>query len=78
MTKQKQWVKQEFISYSCEYGQFWLAWQLHDHQKISYQEGEPGNSLVVQCLRLQVSTAGGIGLTPGWGAKILHASQPKN
>ena len=32
-------------------------------------------SLAVQWLRLQVSTAGGMGLIPGWGTKILHAMQ---
>ena len=34
-----------------------------------------GTSLVVQWLRLCASTAGGTGSIPGWGAKILHASQ---
>ena len=34
-----------------------------------------GTSLVVQQLRLQASTAGGTGSIPGWGIKILHASQ---
>ena len=32
------------------------------------------NSLVVQWLRLQASTAGGPGSIPGWGAKILQAA----
>ena len=35
----------------------------------------PWTSLVVQCLRLHASTAGGPGLIPGWGTKILHAPQ---
>ena len=35
----------------------------------------PWTSLVVQCLRLHASTAGGPGLIPGWGTKILHATQ---
>ena len=34
-----------------------------------------GSSLVVQWLRLQASTAGGMGSIPGWGTKILHAMQ---
>ena len=34
-----------------------------------------GNSLTVQWLGLHASTVGGIGSTPGWGTKILHASQ---
>ena len=32
-----------------------------------------GTSLVVQWLRLWASNAGGSGLIPGWGTKILHA-----
>ena len=32
-----------------------------------------GNSLAVQWLELCASTAGGLGLTPGLGTKILHA-----
>ena len=36
---------------------------------------ETGPSLVVQWLRLWVSTAGGQGLIPGWGTKNLHALQ---
>ena len=31
-------------------------------------------SLAVQWLRLHASTAGGTGLTPGWGNKIPHAA----
>ena len=34
-----------------------------------------GTSLVVQWLRPQTSTAGGMGLIPGWGTKIPHAMQ---
>ena len=30
---------------------------------------------MVQWLRLPTSNAGGAGLIPGWGAKILHAEQ---
>ena len=35
-------------------------------------------SLVVQWLRLHASRARGVGLTPGWGTKIPHATWPKN
>ena len=31
-------------------------------------------SLVVQCLRLHIFTAGGTGSNPGQGTKILHAT----
>ena len=34
-----------------------------------------GNSLEVQWLGLSTSTAGGSGLIPGWGTKILQATQ---
>ena len=34
-----------------------------------------GTSLAVQWLRLRASTAGGTGLIPGWGTKILHDAQ---
>ena len=34
-----------------------------------------GNSLEVQRLGLSTSTAGGSGLIPGWGTKILQATQ---
>ena len=33
-----------------------------------------GNSLVVQWLGLRASTAGGLGLIPDWGTKILQAT----
>ena len=33
-----------------------------------------GTFLVVQWLRLHVSTSGGMGLIPGWGTKITHAA----
>ena len=33
--------------------------------------GSPG-------IKTSPSNAGGAGLTPGWGAEIPHASQPKN
>ena len=32
-----------------------------------------GTSLAVQWLRLRVSNAGSVGLSPGWGTRILHA-----
>ena len=35
----------------------------------------PGNFLVVQCLGLCPSTAGGMGLTHDWGTEIPHAVQ---
>ena len=37
-----------------------------------------GTSLTVQGLRLCTSNAGGTVSTPGWQAKISHASQTKN
>ena len=36
-----------------------------------------GTSLLVRCLRLHVSTAGGMGSIPGHGTKILLATWPK-
>ena len=43
-----------------------------------YKMHGSGTSLVVQRLRLHASNAGGAGLIPGRGAKIPHASRPKN
>ena len=40
-----------------------------------FEKSDLGTSLVVQWLRLQASTAGGMGLILGQGTKILHASQ---
>ena len=37
-----------------------------------------GTSLVIQWLRLDAFHAGGVGSIPGQGAKIQHASGPKN
>ena len=37
--------------------------------------GDSGTSLLVQWLRLSTSTAGGTGSIPGWGTKILQATQ---
>ena len=39
------------------------------------QNGGKGTSLVVQLLRLHVSTAGDVGSIPGQGTKIPHAMQ---
>ena len=36
--------------------------------------GLPGSPVV----KTSSSNAGGVGLSPGWGANIPHASQPKN
>ena len=41
----------------------------------SAQEGMPGSSLVVQWIRLEAPTSGGVGSVPGWGTKIPHAAQ---
>ena len=41
-------------------------------------ESMKGASLVVQWLRLHSFNTGGVHLIPGWGAKISHASRPKN
>ena len=45
-----------------------------------YHTSKPliGTSLAVQWLRLCASNAGGMGLIPGQGIKILHATQPKD
>ena len=37
------------------------------------KKSEKGPSLAAQWLRLSTSTAGGVGLIPGWGAKTSHA-----
>ena len=39
------------------------------------EEAATGTSLTVQWLRLRVSTAGGMGLIPGHGIRILQAMQ---
>ena len=39
------------------------------------REGTVGTSLVVQWLKLQASSAGGVGSIPGWGSKIPHAAR---
>ena len=41
-------------------------------QKVRYDLGH-----MHQWLRLQASTAGDVGLIPGWGTKISHAAWPK-
>ena len=43
--------------------------------KVSkYNKKSLGNSVLVQWLGLQASTAEGTGLIPGWGTKIPHAT----
>ena len=42
-------------------------------QKHYADQEDTGNSLAVQWLGLRASTAGGRGLIPGQGTKILHA-----
>ena len=37
----------------------------------------PGTSLAVQWLRHHASTAGGMGLIPGWGTRIPYTMWPK-
>ena len=44
---------------------------------LQTRETTPGNSMVVQCLGLCVSTTGGLGSIPGQGSKIPHAAQQK-
>ena len=46
--------------------------------KNIYLKAYTGISLVVQWLRLCLPNAGGVGSIPGQGAKIPHASWPKN
>ena len=41
-----------------------------------FASGSLGTYLVVQWLRLQISTAGGMGSILGWGTKIPHTVQP--
>ena len=43
-----------------------------------FEEQSFGTSLAVQWLELHASTAGGTGLIPGWGTKILQVEWPKN
>ena len=47
--------------------------QLNNHLVKNFQLSQ--TSLVIQWLRLCASTAGGPGLIPSWGPKILHAKQ---
>ena len=49
---------------------------LYTEKKLGYRPAW-GTSLAVQWLRLWASTAGGMGLIPGLGAKILLAMWPK-
>ena len=50
---------------------------MHTNEGRSKNPGH-GTSLVVQWLRLHASNAGGAGSIPDRGAKIPHASRPKN
>ena len=47
--------------------------QLNNHLVKNFQLSQ--TSLVVQWLRLCVSTAGGPGSIPSWGPNILHAKR---
>ena len=47
---------------------------LKDFNNICYRNNVRGNSLVVQWLGLHASTAGGMGLIPGWGTEMLCAA----
>ena len=46
---------------------------MKNQKKTDAQEIKEGTSLVVQWLRLCVSTAVSASWIPGWGTKILHA-----
>ena len=49
-----------------------------DGELVTLRGTNQGNSLAVQWLGLQASTAGNTGSVPGWGTKIPHAMwQPK-
>ena len=48
---------------------------LETGRKYSLKSWRQGTSLVVQWLRLCASHAGGMGLIPGQGTKIMHAVQ---
>ena len=45
--------------------------KIYPQSKWSILEGSIGNFLVVQWLGLCTSSAGGLGLLPGWGTNIL-------
>ena len=47
------------------------------YARLSQNTCFQGTSLAVQWLRLRASTAGAMGLTPGWGTKIPHAAAAK-
>ena len=49
------------------------SWSLTSHPAPA-QETPLGTSQAVQWLRLHASNAGGMGLIPGWGTNIPHAS----
>jgi len=45
-------------------------------QKNKHPKTHQGTSLAVHWLRLQAFNAEVLGSIPGWGTKILHATQP--
>ena len=49
------------------------TWPSASQSMKGRKEGGKGTSLVVQWLRRQASSAGGVGLIPGWGTRIMHA-----
>ena len=53
----------------------WMQRQVIQMLYDPYKNQLVGTSLVVQWLRLCAPNAGGMGLVPGWGTKILHATQ---
>ena len=56
------------------------TWPSASQRMKERKEGGKGTSLVVQWLRGQASSAGGVGLIPGWGTRIMHAQccSPQN
>ena len=56
------------------------TWPSASQSMKERKEGGKGTSLVVQWLRGQASSAGGVGLIPGWGTRIMHAQccSPQN
>ena len=53
----------------------WVYTYVKNNQIVHFNIYSLGNSLVVQWLGLCASTAGGTGLIPGQGTKILQAAQ---
>ena len=56
------------------------TWPSASQRMKGRKEGGKGTSLVVQWLRGQASSAGDVGLIPGWGTRIMHAQccSPQN